>query len=437
MQARCRTSPSTAKTPRRPLVWLLEYDFCPWANRWLYWMKRPIASLALAGLAALACAIFVKPLALVACGATLVVVLLGYVWPSVAVRGLDCSIRFTQTRVSENEPATARVRIVNRWPWPVWGMSLEGGFDGGNEGGNPRAASVALARVAGWATTEFEWSFIPRCRGEYPSQPPRLVTGFPFGLRHASRPVTVEQPLLVWPQIVPLETLLDAAETRPSDDSYSDHRVGDSGDMTGTRPFRDGDSLRRVHWAQTARHGRMIVCERQAPAQSAIRVVFDSAQHLHRGSGGNSTLEWSIRLAASICAAYHRENAQVECCFGHEVIPIAHGPRGLQRFLDFLARWQPTVCEHDQRHCHRIHPSSCGLFQLTITTDIGLQHRTEHRHVHGDQRLVVLNTAAFGGPLQVCGQTHAPLSRHAIVLDRPDGLAAEFRRKWRHICHAG
>lgn len=179
-----------------------------------------------------------------------------------------------------------------------------------------------LARVAGWATTEFEWSFIPRCRGEYPSQPPRLVTGFPFGLRHASRPVTVEQPLLVWPQIVPLETLLDAAETRPSDDFCSDHRVGDSGDMTGTRPFRDGDSLRRVHWAQTARHGRMIVCERQAPAQSAIRVEFDSDQHLHRGSGGNSTLEWSIRLAASICAAYHRENAHVECCFGHEVIPI-------------------------------------------------------------------------------------------------------------------
>jgi len=422
---------------RRPLAWLLEYDFCPWANRWLYWMKRPIASLALAGLAALACAILVKPLALVAFAATLLVVLLGYVWPSVAVRGLDCSLRFIQQRVSENEPATARVRIVNRWPWPVWGMALEGGFDGGNEGINSRVASVALARVAGRATTEFEWSFVPRCRGEYPSRPPRLVTGFPFGLRHASHPVTVRQPLLVWPQIVPLETLLDAAETRPSDEFCSEHRAGDSGDMTGTRPFRDGDSLRRVHWAQTARHGRMIVCERQAPAQSAIRVEFDSDQHLHRGTGRDSTLEWSIRLAASICAAYHRENAHVECCFGHEVIPIAHGPRGLQRFLDVLARWQPAVREHDQLHCHRIHPHNCGLFQLTITTDIGLQHRTAHRHVHGDQRLVVLNTAGFGGPLHVCGQAHAPLSRHAIVLDRPDGLAAEFRRKWRHICHAG
>ncbi|MBC8113874.1 MAG: hypothetical protein H7062_05830, partial [Candidatus Saccharimonas sp.] len=190
------TSRLSQPAKRRPLAWLLEYDFCPWANRWLYWMKRPIASLALAGFAALACAIFVKPLALVACAATLLVVLLGYVWPSVAVRGLDCSIRFTQTRVSENETATARVRIVNRWPWPVWGMSLEGGFDGGNEGINSRAASVALARVAGWATTEFEWSFVPRCRGEYPSRPPRLVTGFPFGLRHASRQVTVERPLL-------------------------------------------------------------------------------------------------------------------------------------------------------------------------------------------------------------------------------------------------
>ena len=164
-----RLSPSAQ---RWPLAWLLEYDFCPWANRWLYWMKRPIASLALAGFAALACAIFVKPLALVACGATLLVVLLGYVWPSVAVRGLDCSIRFTQTRVSENETATIRVRIVNRWPWPVWGMSLDGGFNGGNEGINSRVASVALARVAGWAATEFESarSRVPKMSGSLPAR---------------------------------------------------------------------------------------------------------------------------------------------------------------------------------------------------------------------------------------------------------------------------
>ena len=437
----------------RTLSRLLTYDFCPQVNRWVYWMKRPIAILSLAAVAALACAVFVKPLALVAFGAVLLVVLLGYLWPSIAVRGLSCDVRFRQGRATEDEVVRAVVRITNRWPWPVWGIAIEGGF--GPSGSVAEAAStkesVALARVVGWSTSEFEWEFTPTCRGEYPLAPPRLVTGFPFGLRKASRPVTVEQPLLVWPRVIPLETLLDAAETRPSDDLFSEHRAGDSGDMTGTRLFRDGDSLRRVHWAQTARQGRMIVCERQAAAQSAVRVVFDSDPHLHRGAGRDSTLEWSIRIAASVCAAYHRENAHVECCFGHETIPLQAGSHGMKKFLDALARWkscdQPqhhnhehgSQCEHEHaaHQCRRIHHHNCGVFQLTITTDLGLEHRTEHRHVHGDQRMIVLKTDAFADSCAICGGEHHPPNRLSIVLDRPDSVSTDFRRKWRHVCHAG
>lgn len=448
---------------------LLTYDFCPWANRWVYWIKRPIASLGLAAMAALVCAIFVKPVAMIAFGAVAIVLVLGYLWPSIAVRGLACKVRFQQGRVTEGDTALVIVRITNRWPWPVWGIAIENGF-GGNSSGSDRNGgdgSVALARVAGWSTSEFEWEFVPKCRGEYPLAPPQLVTGFPFGLKRESRPVTVEQSLLVWPRIIPLDTLLDAAETRPSEELFSDHRIGDSGDMTGTRLFRDGDSLRRVHWAQTARQGRMIVCERQAAAQSAIRVVFDSDPQLHKGTGFGSTLEWSIRIAASVCAAYQRENAHVECCFGHQTIPLPPGTQGMKKFLDALAKWTP--CEHEHRwheknaqnglslaratshrsdsrqcdhehaahQCHRIHHRNCGVFQLTITTDLGLEHRTEHRHVHGDQRMIVLKSAAFERSCGICGGEHHPPNRLSIVLDRSDHVVTDLRRKWRQVCHAG
>jgi uncharacterized protein (DUF58 family) len=419
------------------LVSALTYDFCPWANHWVYWMKRPIASLGLAAVVALACAVFVKPLALIAFGGVVFVLVLGYLWPSLAVRGLACALRCQQERVTEGEPVRTVIQIKNRWPWPVWGLAIEGGL-GTDE-------SVALARVAGWSTAEFAWEFVPKCRGEYPATSPQLVTGFPFGLRLACRPVTVERTVLVWPRIMPLETLLDAAETRPSDDHFSDRRVGDSGDMTGTRLFRDGDSLRRVHWAQTARQGRMIVCERQAPAQAAIRVVFDSDPRLHRGHGRDGTLEWSIRIAASVCGAYHRENAHVECCFGHETIPLSPGRQGWKKFLDALARWQPCddghgpACDHEhaQQSCRRIHHHNCGVFQLTVTTDLGLEHRTEHRHVHGDHRLVVLKTAAFGEPCSLCESKHPLPNRRAILLDNHADVSTDFPRKWRQVCHAG
>lgn len=444
------------------LRFVLTYDFCPQFNKWLYWIKNPLASLTLAGIAALACAVFVKPIALVAFAAIVLVIVLGYVWPTVAVRGLKCQLSFAQSRVSEREPVTVRVRIANRWPWPVWGIALEGGLSEDDAGAPSRGCSVALARVSGWSSTEFEWTFAPSHRGEYPLATPQLTTGFPFGLRRAGRPVEVEHTLLVWPEIVQLDTLLDAAETRPSEDICSDHRSGESGDMTGTRPFRDGDSLRRVHWAQTARHGRLIVCERQVPALSAVRVVFDSDPNVHRGSGRDGTLEWSIRIAASICAAYHRQNASVECCFGHEVRRVENGTRGLKRFLDELSRWKPcsetthhsashshttpadaehhsASCQHEhtKHECRRIHHHNCGVFQVTVTTDIGLAHRTEHRHVHGDQRQIVLRAEAFENRCDLCGEVHAPPSRHAIVLDQPNEVASDFQRKWRNICHAG
>jgi uncharacterized protein (DUF58 family) len=413
---------------------LFTYDFCPWANRWVYWMKRPAVSLGLSAVAALACAIFGKPAALVALGAIVVVGGLGYAWPTVSIRGLSASIRFRQRRVSEGEPARCLVQVVNRWPWPVWGISIETNF--GNR------ESVALSRVGGWSSSEFEWELTPRCRGEFPGEAPQIATGFPFGLREARRPAKVLQSLIVWPQVIPLETLLDAAETRPSDEFFSEHRSGECGDMTGTRLFRPGDSLRRVHWAQTARTGRMIVCERQAPAISGVRVVFDSDSRMHRGSGRGSSLEWSIRIAASVCLAYQRENADVECCFAHSTIPVLRGESGRQKFLDALARWRPpenpAECEAAQAaSCRRIHHHNCGVFQITITTDLGLAHRVEHRHVHGDQRVIVLQTAAFADPCAVCGERHSPPDRHSVILDQPERIPEDFRKKWRQICHAG
>ena len=116
-------------------------------------------------------------------------------------------------------------------------------------------------------------------RGAYPvNGRAEVETSFPFGLFRARREVRVTGKLIVWPQTVALPNLPDVAETSSVDDSFSDRRVGDLGDMLGTRLFREGDSLRRVHWAQTARQQTLIVTERQAPLTTSVRVVLDFAR---------------------------------------------------------------------------------------------------------------------------------------------------------------
>lgn len=406
------------------LARLLTHDFCPGANRWVYWIKKPIASLALALAAALLCAVFVKPIALVAAVAIAVVVALGYAWPSVAVRGLSATLRFHQPRVVEGDVARAEVAVHNAWPWPVWGISLEGDLGG--------PAGVSLARVAGLSTATFTWEFVPHLRGCHPDVPLRLVTGFPFGLRRADRPVETLRQILVWPRIVHLETLLDAAETRPSSDLVSESRAGESGDVIGTRPFRDGDSLRRVHWPLTARAGTMVVSERQAPVLSAVRIVFDPERALHDGDGPDGTLEHAIRIAASIAAAYQRQHAAVECCFGHTTLRVGPGETGLRRFLDDLARFQPRDA-HDSCHpgaepgCRRIHHRNCGVFQVSIVTRRAVARRVEHRHVHGDRLWIVIDGADAGA--------RPPLPGRSLWLS--GSIPDSFRRGWRNLCHAG
>lgn len=411
---------------------VLHYDFCPSANRWVYWIKRPEASLALAGAAALVCALFIQPIALVAFAAILCTLLLGWCWPWLAVRGLRSDIQFVHSRTTEGQAAQSRLKIQNRWPWPVWGLKLQDGFFPVGEA-TETGTAVAMASVPGWSTVEFDWEFCPPCRGLFPLTTPRLTTGFPFGLVQAGRPVQTTTPLIVWPQTTPLDVMLDSTEHRAAEEILCEHRVGECGDLIGTRVFRQGDSLRRVHWAQTARHGRLIVSERQAAVQMAVRIVIDLDSEIHAGSGPRGTLEWAIRLGASVGQLYHQQHAAVEYHLGQNVHRILGGDTGWKRFLDELARIPPGGIASSQplQTCsHRRHE----ILEVIVTTDRRLQLQPALQHPCGRQRCIVLATAAFAQaetakPISLCA------AHHWLVIDSTDDIAGQFRRGWRRLCH--
>ena len=263
----------------------LSSDFCPWANKYVYWMKNPFWVLVLAICGSLACGLLINPLVFILTAMLVLVAGVGVVLPWILVRAIDCRVAFDVPRGRVGRPAVVRLTVTNRWPIPVWGLSLIRGFahnssTDGDEG-------VALARVPAWSTAEYSWQFHPRRRGRYPNETAAVETGFPFGIFRAQRTASVEGQLTVWPQTIRLEGLPDTSAAQQTEDQFSERRTGEFGDMMGTRPFRDGDSLRRVHWAQTARQQTMIVTERQAPAMSSVRVVLDLSE-----SGLSQRLGW-------------------------------------------------------------------------------------------------------------------------------------------------
>lgn len=412
----------------RLLNWLqqtnaaLNHDFCPGANRWLYWLKNPLVSLLLAAGISLLCGVFLKTEALFIFAILLLVAGVGVALPWVAMRGVDVHLTFDARRSRVGQPVTVRLRVRNRWPWPSWGLSLVRGF--ALRDSNDTDEGVSLARVPGWSTVEYSWSFVPKIRGCYPLANPEIETGFPFGLYRASRKATVDGHVVVWPKTVMLAGLPDAVSTNQSDDQLADRRVGDFGDMLGTRAFRSGDSLRRVHWAQTARQQQMIICERQAPATTSVRVIFDvdSASHPdvvpHERDPMNS-LELAVQVAASVCESLHRQHCRLELSLNNQLFVSGESAHSFQRLMDSLSQAEVT---HQKPHFSRRQNSQS--FNIVITTPLGV---SENAFSRSGQHVISVSDS----------NTFASTSSQGswISLGKSSDADVELQRQWKGACN--
>lgn len=399
----------------------LTTDFCPWANRWVYWLKNPFWVLLAAVIVSAACAAFINPMIYAITVLLLIVVGTGTILPWLSIRGISCELLFDVRRVRFQEPALIRLQIRNRSWFPVWGLSLIEGFStadashavtDGDDG-------IAFGRISGRSTMEYTWAFAAAHRGIYPVHESAMVeTSFPFGLFRSQRRAKVNGRLIVWPETIELDGLPDSAEQESPDDEFSDRRVGEFGDMLGVRPFRMGDSLRRVHWAQTARQQTLIVTERQAPVTSVARVWLDLSASSHPLSTRAETVEQCVRTAASICDSLHAQGCRVELQVGNDLYVGDRRSGGLERVMDALA----TAAVNDATDARTATEDSGRGFGVMITT--------EHGFVSDGIRQIVVTSAGVDHP----GQTEDILTRSesSVWFRFPaDALLSDLQYLWK------
>jgi len=300
-------------------------------RRWLY---HPLGILVLADVAALLCGLFLHPQGLVLFGGVTTVIVLGLIWPWLNLKGLHGSISFEEARAIEGEPVAVLFSLRRRLPWSSWGLAIKKGFDPDREDDGP---IISVASVPGRCTAMYRWLFTPMRRGVYPLVPPYLTTGFPFGLWESELALEITKSLLVWPRTYPVEPIPIVAGEQQTDGKISRSKVGSNGDVLGVRPYRRGDSPRRIHWRQSARHDRLIVCELQSNARPVIMLILDAELRVHAGRGADGSREWAIRIVASFAKGWLEAGAEVGTVWNGHVTPPAAGQAQLHRILDSLA----------------------------------------------------------------------------------------------------
>lgn len=420
----------------RPLVRLSKlaraighYDFCPWANRYVYWLKQPIGWFALGALAALLVGLFVAPQGWFLFGVLLTVMLLGVIWPRISMWGLEVSLSFDRPRCREWEPVQVRLSIRNRWPFPAWGLVVERGFFDADGLGEPSAAVTALARVPGWSRSDYVFPFCPERRGVYPQRQPFLSTGFPFGIWHCGRPVPVVGQLLVWPRTIPLCSVPALGGDHMSVVGSFVDRAGDDGDILAARFYRQGDSLRRVHWAQTARRDVLVVCERQTSARRRVLVGLDQAAFAGATLRDQRRRDWAVRVFASLCRELHAHHCDVDCSWGEATLRLEPGPAGLRRLLDRLARYEPQGDASPQGGCP---PAASGALQVRVTRQPppAVDPRPQRKDSRPRWVLVDDRRPAWGST----GSSDSP-RRPWIALDTRADVAGQLQLQWGKVCH--
>jgi len=389
-------------------------------------MRTPVGILALAALTSGLCGLFLHPQAFVVSLGVLIVTTVGLVWPWLSVRGLSGSVSLDRVRCRERQPVATRLTLRNRMPWSVWGVSIKEESDEQHGAGAAEVSILGLAVAPGWRTTVHQVDFVPECRGVYPRRPPRIVCGFPFGLWEARRPLEVTAPLLVWPRTLAVAPLPAVEGGHSLGGLAVRDRAGNWGDPLGVRPYRRGDPLRRVHWAQTARHRQLIVCEVQSNTTPRVQIVLDVQPSVHAGRGVDGSREWAIRVAASLAEGWIGQRAEVELVFDGGFLPARGGSARAQStaVLDALARIPPGG---DRSLAEVLSLPECRRFdrglRVVVTTDVGLSALTGPGFRRAGDRFIVLTARGFGGD-ELDGHS-VPISVVPWVrIDSPQRVAA-------------
>ncbi|HYH93539.1 MAG TPA: DUF58 domain-containing protein [Candidatus Saccharimonadales bacterium] len=177
-------------------------------------------------------------------------------------------------------------------------------------------------------------------RGHFRIEPLHIRTGDPFGFFEASATVGQGVSVVVYPRLEPLPAWRLPSASLEGSHASPERTLQTTPLATTVRPYAPGDSMNRIHWRSTARHGEIQVKEFDLEQTADAWIILDLQRSVQTGRGEESTAEAAIRAAASIADKALTENRALGMTVNAArtaYLPADRGGRQHQKVMQLLA----------------------------------------------------------------------------------------------------
>jgi uncharacterized protein (DUF58 family) len=268
---------------------------------------------------------------------------------------LSCVRQLSPSRVSAGQAVRVLLRVENVSRLPT-GLLLAEDDVPYTLGSRPR---FVLERIERGGTRELSYPLRSDVRGKFKVGPLRLRVADVFGLVELGRSFSSSSTLVVSPKIVPLPGGAVTGSWLGDGDGHAKVAAAAGDDDAGTRPYRDGDELRRVHWRSTARYGELMVRREEQQWRNHAVLVLDTRRSAHVGSGASSSFEFAVSAAASIGVHLAMQGFEGQLVTDSGA---AAGPGGFEDvMLDTLAVIKPSARRDLAQAAAAVRPRATGL----------------------------------------------------------------------------
>lgn len=140
-----------------------------------------------------------------------------------------------------------------------------------------------------------------RCirRGKYNLDALKVRTGDPFGFVKLERSLAHGEEIKVYPSLRRISTIPLPARQFFGELSVKERFFENYSHITDLREYRDGDSTKRIHWKQSAKHDRVIVKNFAQEGDASLNIFLDMNREAYREDAFHLLEDLSVEIAAS------------------------------------------------------------------------------------------------------------------------------------------